>query len=66
MAQNSVNHQIEGIVDDLSEEFGDQVGRKQVQERVMRVYGQLSKAPIQQFVPVLTRRIAREELRKAS
>jgi len=56
------NHQIEEIVDDLTEEFGRRIGPTQVHEEVMRVYGRLSSAPIQQFVPVLTRRIAREEL----
>jgi hypothetical protein len=65
MAENVVNHQIEEIVEDLSQEFGDQIGRRQLQDRVMRVYGRFSKAPIQQFVPVLTRRIAREELLRA-
>jgi hypothetical protein len=64
MAGNIANHQIEEIVEDLSKEFGDHVGRRQIQDRVMRVYGRFSKAPIQQFVPVLTRRIAREELLK--
>ena len=54
--------QIEAIVDDLSQEFGNKVGRKQVQDEVTRVYGRFSKAPIQQFVPALTRKIAREEL----
>ena len=59
--------QIDEIVDDLSREFGDRIERKQVQDEVMRVYGRFSKAPIKQFVPVLTRRIAREELlRKAA
>jgi len=56
------NHQIEVIVDDLTEEFGQRIGAKQVHDEVMRVYGRFSAAPIQQFVPVLTRRIAREHL----
>jgi hypothetical protein len=56
------NHQIEEIVDDLTEEFGRRIGPKQVHGEVMRVCGRFSRAPIQQFVPVLTRRIAREEL----
>lgn len=55
-------NQIDAIVEDLSQEFGDRFGREQVQHEVMRVYGRFSQAPIQQFVPVLTRRIAREEL----
>jgi hypothetical protein len=59
---NEGNHQIEEIVDDLTEEFGGQIGPRQVHAEVMRVYGRFSRAPIQQFVPVLTRRIAREQL----
>ncbi|HET8525083.1 MAG TPA: hypothetical protein VFM81_00425 [Actinomycetota bacterium] len=61
---NEANHQIEEIVDDLTEEFGRRIGPSQVHDEVMRVYGRFSGAPIQQFVPVLTRRIAREELLK--
>ena len=57
-----VDHQIEEIVDDLTEEFGDRVEPKIVQDEVKGVYGRSSGAPIQQYVPVLTRRIAREEL----
>ena len=60
------NHQIEEIVHDLTQEFGERVGPKQVHDEVMRVYGRFSGSPIQQFVPVLTRRIAREELRRIS
>ena len=56
------DHQIEAIVGDLTEEFGRLIGPKRVHDEVMRVYGRLSGAPIQQFVPVLTRRIVREEL----
>lgn len=59
---NEGNHQIEEIVDDLTEEFGQRIAPKQIHDEVMRVYGRFSRAPIQQFVPVLTRRIAREEL----
>jgi len=66
MVATDVKHQIEQVVDDLSREFGDQLGRKRVEDRVKSVYGRFSKAPIQQFVPVLTRRIAREELLKAT
>jgi hypothetical protein len=59
--------QIESLVVDLTREFGDAVGHERVREEVMRVYGRFSRAPIRQFVPVLTRRIAREQLlRKAA
>jgi uncharacterized membrane protein len=65
MLVNNVNQRVDAIVDDLSREFANQIERKQVEDRVMRVYGRLSKARIQQFVPVLTRRIARKELLRA-
>ena len=58
------SHQIEEIVDDLTQEFDQRIGPKHVHDEVMRVYGRFSRAPIQQFVSVLTRRIAREELLK--
>jgi len=54
--------QIEGLVIDLTSEFGDRVGPEKVREEVMRVYGRFSESPVRQFVPVLTRRIVREEL----
>lgn len=54
--------QIDSLVVDLTKEFGDRVGPERVREEVMRVYGRFMTSPIRQFVPVLTRRIAREEL----
>jgi hypothetical protein len=54
--------QIDSLVLDLTKEFGDRVGPDRVREEVMRIYGRFSSSPIRQFVPVLTRRIAREEL----
>jgi hypothetical protein len=54
--------QIDSLVIDLTKEFGDRVGPDRVREEVMRIYGRFSTSPIRQFVPVLTRRIAREEL----
>lgn len=56
--------QIDSLVVDLTKEFGDRVGPERVRAEVMRIYGQFSTSPIRQFVPVLTRRIAREELLK--
>jgi hypothetical protein len=34
-----------------------------IRDEVMSVYQRFDKAPIRQFVPVLTRKIARDELR---
>jgi hypothetical protein len=56
--------QIDSLVVDLTKEFGDLVGPERVRTEVMRVYGRFSTSPIRQYVPVLTRRIAREELLK--
>lgn len=57
--------QIDSLVVDLTKEFGDRVGPERVRAEVMRIYGRFSTSPIRQFVPVLTRRIAREQLLKA-
>ena len=57
--------QIDSVVVDLTKEFGDRVGHERVREEVMRVYGRFSASAIRQYIPVLTRRIAREELLKA-
>jgi hypothetical protein len=54
--------QIDSLVVDLTSEFGEQVGPDKVREEVMRVYGRFSTSPVRQFVPVLTRRIVRQEL----
>jgi len=57
---------MESLVVDLTREFREAIGSDRVHEEVTRVYGRLEKAPIRLYVPVLTRRIAREELlRKA-
>jgi len=56
--------QIDSLVVDLTKEFGDRVGPERVRAEVMRIYGRFSSSPIRQYVPVLTRRIAREELLK--
>jgi hypothetical protein len=57
--------QIDSLVVDLTKEFGERVGPERVRAEVMRIYGRFSTSPIRQFVPVLTRRIAREQLLKA-
>ena len=55
--------QIESLVFDLTREFENAVGSDKIPDEVMSVYQRFDKAPIRQFVPVLTRKIAREELR---
>jgi hypothetical protein len=66
VTEANLTKQIEHVVNDLTKEFGEAVGLDKVREEVMSVYGRLAQAPIRQFVPALTRRIAREELlRKA-
>ena len=57
--------QIDSLVVDLTKEFGDRVGAERVREEVMRIYGRFSTSSIRQYIPVLTRRMAREELLKA-
>ena len=55
--------QIESLVVDLTKEFRNAVGSDKIRDEVKSVYQRFDKAPIRQFVPVLTRKIAREELR---
>jgi hypothetical protein len=55
--------QIESLVFDLTREFENAVGLDKIRDEVMSVYQRFDKAPIRQFVPVLTRKIARDELR---
>jgi len=55
--------QIESLVVDLTKEFKNAVGSDKIRDEVKSVYQRFDKAPIRQFVPVLTRKIAREELR---
>jgi hypothetical protein len=57
--------QIESLVVDLTKEFENAVGSDKIRDEVISDYQRFDKAPIRQFVPVLTRRIAREELRGA-
>ena len=54
--------QIDHLVVELTRELGERVGPERVRQEVTRVYNGFSKAKIRQYVPVLTRRIAREEL----
>jgi len=56
--------QIDHLVVDLTRELGEQIGPETDSEEVKRVYSSFYKARIRQYVPVLTRRIVREELRR--
>jgi len=57
--------QIDSLVVDLTKEFDGRVGSERIRQGVMRIYGRFTASPIRQYVPVLTRRMAREELLKA-
>jgi len=57
--------QIDSLVVDLTKEFDGRVGSERIRQEVMRIYGRFTASPIRQYVPVLTRRMAREELLKA-
>ena len=54
--------QIEHLAIELIRELGEQVGPETIREEVTRVYGRFTAARIRQYVPVLTRRIVREQL----
>ena len=54
--------QIEHLVIELTRELGEQVGPETIRDEVTRVYNSFNAAKIRQYVPVLTGRIAREQL----
>jgi hypothetical protein len=58
-----IEQQIDDVVIDLTKEFEGKVGPERVQEEVMTVYGRFSHSKIMTYVPLLTRRYARESLR---
>ena len=58
-----IEQQIDDVVVDLTKEFEGKVGRERVHEAVMTVYGRFSDSKIMTYVPLLTRRYARESLR---
>jgi hypothetical protein len=53
--------QIEHLMIDLTRELGEQVGPETIRNEVKRVYNSFEAAKIRQYVPVLTRRIVREQ-----
>jgi hypothetical protein len=65
LQQPDLDSQIDDVVADLTREFGHTVGSETIRERVMEAYSRLSASRITTFVPVLTRRIARESLLQA-
>jgi hypothetical protein len=58
-----IEQQIGDVVIDLTREFEGKVGPERVQEEVLTVYGRFSESKIMTYVPLLTRRYARESLR---
>jgi hypothetical protein len=57
--------QIDHLAIDLIRELGQQVGPETIRQEVARVYDSFNAAKIRQYVPVLTRRIVREELMRS-
>jgi hypothetical protein len=58
-----IEQQIDDVVIDLTKEFEGKVVPERVQQEVMTVYGRFSHSKITTYVPLLTRRYARESLR---
>jgi len=61
-----IDQQINSVVDELTSEFGQKVGRERVREQVMTDYRRLSGSKVMTFVPILTERSARASLRQMS
>jgi hypothetical protein len=59
-----IDQQIDGVVDELTTEFGEKVGRDRVREQVMTDYRRFAGSRVMTFVPILTERSARESLRE--
>jgi hypothetical protein len=59
----NIEQQIDDVVIDLTKEFEGKVGPDRVQQEVMTVYGRFEDSKIMTYVPLLTRRYARESLR---
>jgi len=59
-----IAQQLDAVVVDLTNEFGERVGRERVRQQVMDAYAKFSRARIKTFVPLLARRIARDSLRR--
>jgi hypothetical protein len=58
-----IEQQIDDVVIDLTKEFEGKVGPEEVQQEVLVVFGRFSDSKIMTYVPLLTRRYARESLR---
>ena len=57
-----LGQQIDRVVVELTSEFADRFQAELVQEHVMRVYRRLAGSRISTFIPVLTKRQARQAL----
>ena len=58
-----IEQQIDDVVIDLTREFEGKVGPERVQQEVLVIFGRFSDSKIMTYVPLLTRRYARESLR---
>jgi len=59
-----IEQQINGVVTELTNEFGEKVGNDRVRQQVMADYGRFAESKIKTFVPILTKRSARQQLRQ--
>lgn len=59
-----IEQQIDDVVVDLTKEFEGKVSQDQVREQVMVAYRRFGDSKITTYVPLLTRRLARESLRQ--
>jgi len=62
----NIEQQIDGVVDELTIEFGERVGRDRVRDQVMTDYRRFEGSKVMTFVPILTERSARASLRQMS
>jgi hypothetical protein len=59
-----IEQQIGSVVAELTDEFGDRIGRDHIRYQEMANYRRLEGSKVKTFVPILTRRAARTPLRE--
>jgi hypothetical protein len=64
VGEQDIERQIDDVVVDLTKEFEGKVAKDHVREQVMTVYTRFASSKIMTYVPLLTRRYARESLRR--
>jgi hypothetical protein len=64
--RTDIEQQIDGVVAELSDEFGEKLGRDRVREQLMTDYRRFADSKVMTFVPILTERKARASLRQMS